>query len=115
MIMVDEDSKDASVAEQLRETFAGAPPPAPEVPRERETAPELNDGDKSVLEELLMAAVTGAIKASVEGLGKLFSSIALIGPSLERLAAAHEKLAAESEIFNRNYDHDVHQRHHAVR
>jgi hypothetical protein len=115
MIMVDEDSKDASVAEQLRETFAGAPPPAPEVPREREMAPELDDGDKSVLEELLMTAVTGAIKASAEGLGKLFSSIALIGPSLERIAAAHEKLAAEAKHYNDTNDHAVGQEHHAVR
>jgi hypothetical protein len=107
-----EDDKDASVAEQLRETFAGDG--KKQIPPERETSPEMDDATREIMEMATAAFVSG-LKVVAAGLGRGWNSLCLIGPSLERIAAAHETLAKEAKIYNDNYQHDIDQTHHSVK
>jgi hypothetical protein len=113
-----EDDKDAAVAEELRQTFAkGENGPASPPPKERETAPELPDDVNDLLEELkreLSGKVMEAVLSAAGAAGKFVESISLIGPSLARIADAHEKMASEAKIFNDAYEHNVNQAHHSV-
>jgi hypothetical protein len=108
-----EDDKDAAVAEQLRETFNSGDGKK-QIPPERETSPELGDAEAEVI-RIVTAVAGAAAKSAFAMLSKGWESLCLVGPNLERLAAAHEKIASEAEIYNRAYEHDVDQRHHSVK
>ena len=107
--MVDED---AEMASKLNATFPGG-----QVPPARETSPELpvDEEDAAELIRILTEVAGAAAKAIGNGLARGWESLCLIGPSLSRIADAHEKMAAEAKIYNEAYVHDVGQKHHAVR
>lgn len=107
--MVDED---AEMAEKLNATFPGG-----QVPPARETSPESPSEEDEVLEEIKRVAGEKMAELAIAALGgvsKLFESLCLIGPSLSRIADAQEKMAKESEIYNKAYEHNVNQTHHSV-
>lgn len=96
-----------------------SPPPKPpetqpELPETQpETAPEMSDEAREAI-GIATAMATEALKSMGVGFGKMWSSLCLIGPSLARIATAHETLTVEAKIFNEAYAHDVGQKHHAM-
>jgi hypothetical protein len=115
--MPNEDDLDAEMANRLRETLdmedkkSDTTPPTPP---ERETQPEMPDEAKEAIGVVVQIA-TAMAGAAAASFSKMWNSLCLIGPSLERIATAHETLAKEAEIMNKAYDHDVNQRHHAMK
>jgi hypothetical protein len=115
-----EDEEDIAFANAMNATFPVGEKPMSEEkktevpPAERETSPELTDEAREVIEMLTAAALSG-LKVLAGGLGLGWNSLCLIGPSLARIATAHENLVKEAEIFNKAYHHDIGQRHHSVR
>jgi hypothetical protein len=119
MSTANDDEEDIAFVNAMNATFpVGGKPMSEEKtetpPAERETSPEMSDEAKEIVEMFTAAALSG-LKVVVAGLGQGWNSLCLIGPSLERIATAHENLVKEMEIFNKAYDHDIGQKHHSVR
>ena len=111
--MVDEDAEMAKKLNAVMRTFPGR-----QVPPTRETGPELPEEEDEALAEMKRVMGERAIEmlmTLVGGASKIAESLCLIGPSLSRIADAHEKMAAEAKIHNEAYVHDVDQRHHSVK
>ena len=97
-------------SEEKKDTIPSSPP----TPAERETQPEMPPEMQEVIAVITEVGVAVA-KSAFAAVGKGWNSFCLIGPSLSRIADAHEILTKEAKIFNENYVHDIGQKHHSVR
>jgi hypothetical protein len=119
-----EDDDDRTMAEKLQEILMTEEekkdtiPSSPPTPPERETQPEMTPEMQEVI-GVIIGVATEVAKSTFANLGKGWVSLCLIGPSLARIAAAHETLqqdfAREAKIFNVAYDHSVNQTHHSMK
>lgn len=73
---------------------------------------------KEAVQELidqLGQAGAAVVRTFFSKVGEFFASVMLIGPSLSRLADAHEKIVFEMTLLTKEYQHDVNQKHHSVK
>src|SRR5580704_5432219 len=97
MSTANDDEEDIAFVNAMNATFpVGGKPMSEEKktetpPAERETSPEMSDEAKEIVEMFTAAALSG-LKVAAGALGLGWNSLCLIGPSLERIATAHENL-----------------------